>query len=27
MKGEVDLDALYETYSVLATAANPDGDE
>ncbi len=24
MKGEVDLDALYETYSVLSTAANPD---
>ena len=29
MKGEVDLDELYETYSVLSTAANPDieGDE
>ena len=27
MKGEVDLDALYDTYSVLSTAANPDGDE
>jgi len=24
MKGEVDLDELYETYSVLSTAANPD---
>jgi hypothetical protein len=24
MKGEVDLDQLYETYSVLSTAANPD---
>ncbi len=24
MRGEVDLDALYETYSVLSTAANPD---
>ena len=29
MKGEVDLDELYDTYSVLSTAANPDieGDE
>ena len=27
MKGEVDLDALYDTYSVLSTAANPDGVE
>ena len=27
MKGEVDLDALYDTYSVLSTAANPDGAE
>ena len=27
MKGEVDLDALYDTYSVLSTAARPDGDE
>ena len=24
MKGEVDLDDLYHTYSVLSTAANPD---
>ena len=24
MKGEVDLDELYETYNVLSTAANPD---
>ena len=24
MKGEVDLDELYQTYSVLSTAANPD---
>ncbi len=24
MKGEVDLDELYETYSVLSTAASPD---
>jgi len=24
MKGEVDLDQLYNTYSVLSTAANPD---
>jgi hypothetical protein len=24
MKGEVDLDELYDTYSVLSTAANPD---
>jgi len=24
MKGEVDLDELYRTYSVLSTAANPD---
>ena len=24
MKGEVDLDELYNTYSVLSTAANPD---
>ena len=27
MRGEVDLDALYETYSVLSTAANPDVGE
>ena len=27
MKGEVDLEALYDTYSVLSTAANPDGVE
>jgi hypothetical protein len=28
MRGEVDLDALYDTYSVLSTAANPDiGEE
>ena len=29
MKGEVHLDELYQTYSVLSTAANPDieGDE
>ena len=26
MKGEVDLDELYETYSVLSTAANPDAE-